>query len=208
MSVSWRRRSKSSEPAFDFAAICSASLRRDDTAAGLRARERDLDFHVTRDKGAVGKYFPHVRGTECVAEQDRVEDRSSGWGQRCHGEASFIITARLMVGGALSIMSWEGSASMSALGQKRTSKYLRPMSALPRKADSGRLRREVLLGPIADIHPLEPCQSAHLTRSPHDPAASLWRVFSRSVPLSQNRRLSTQRRSVSFFGRTTALLLL
>src|SRR5262249_28887000 len=119
MSVSWRRRSKSSEPAFDFAAICSASLRRDDTAAGLRARERDLDFHVTRDKGAVGKCFPHARGTECVAEQDRVEDRSCGWGQRCHGEASFTITARLMVGGALSIMSWEGSASMSALGQKR-----------------------------------------------------------------------------------------
>src|SRR5262249_44775223 len=62
----------------------------DDIATGLGTRQSDLDLHVTRDKGVVGKYFPHAGGTKCVAEQDRVEDCSSGRAQSSHCEASFI----------------------------------------------------------------------------------------------------------------------
>src|SRR4051794_23074725 len=50
-------------------------FRRNDAAARLGACQGDLDLYVTRDESEVGKYCPHPGSTECVAEQDRIEDR-------------------------------------------------------------------------------------------------------------------------------------
>jgi hypothetical protein len=57
---------------------CEIAFRRDlvrcfprnDATARLGARQRDLDLDVTREQGVVGKYFPHARSAEYVAEQD------------------------------------------------------------------------------------------------------------------------------------------
>src|SRR5262249_19522267 len=48
------------------------------------------------------------------------------------------------------LVPWKGSR-MSALGQKRTFRYLRPMSALPPKADIAERDWHVRFVPIADI---------------------------------------------------------
>src|SRR4051812_36984030 len=59
---------------------------RDDTAARLGTRQRDLHFNVARDQGVVGKDLAHAWGAEGIAKQDGVENGGCRWDSRLsHG---------------------------------------------------------------------------------------------------------------------------
>ena len=53
-------------------------LGRNDAAARLGARQRDLHLDVARDERVVGKDLAHAWGAEGVAEQDGVENSRGG----------------------------------------------------------------------------------------------------------------------------------
>jgi hypothetical protein len=76
--------------------------------------------------------------------------------------ADWLITVQLQqgfvtdeIGGTVSLHSSNPGRSMSALGQKQTFPNVRPMSALPPKADIATRSRNVRYVPKADIgHPI------------------------------------------------------
>ena len=59
-------------------------LRRDDGAARLGLRQRNLDLGVARDQAKIGKYRAHGGRAEGIAEQDGIEDGGRGR-ERGHG---------------------------------------------------------------------------------------------------------------------------
>jgi len=70
--------------------------------------------------------------------------------RHCSGSNSFTGSRQFGISTKLA-----GHLPMSALGQKRTSEYARPMSALPPKADMVQHDRDVRFVPKADIGPMK-----------------------------------------------------
>ena len=83
----------------DVAAACDlvGRLRRNDAAARLGARERDLHLGVALNEREVGKHRPHALGAERVAEQERVEDGGRG----DYGHGRFLKSAGAISGAVI-----------------------------------------------------------------------------------------------------------
>ena len=77
--------SKSSAATSVRPAIASAASLRDDAAARLGPRQRDLDLDIARDQREIGKHRAHRWRAEGIAEQDRSRERWWRSGRKAWG---------------------------------------------------------------------------------------------------------------------------